>query len=391
MAQNDEGFMYGKVTTVSGNVYLGQLRWGDEEIFWNDIFNSSKVSNNNFKYIHEEEEQDDEKENSWLDFDWKFLSIWDDKFSSTSHRFACRFGDIKSIIIRGDEKVDVLLKNGAKINVRGGSNDIGTKIKIYDAEIGRLELRWSKIRQIDFMPTPTSLNYKFGHPLFGTVETYRKGDFVGYVQWDHDERISSDILDGKSQDGGLKIPFGNIKILESKNSGSIVILNSGREIYLTGSNDVNKENRGIIVTSDQLGKIDIPWREFKKVTFEKTMQSGASYQSYPTPRAIKGKVKIIGGESLQGLIVYDLDESWDFELLDGNDDNLKYRIPFRNIKKIIPKNYNYSLVTLRNGLELLLGDERDVSEENDGLLIFKRNHEKPTYIKWKTVDEIIFD
>ena len=391
LAQKDQGFIYGKITTRSGNVYYGQIRWGNEEIFWNDIFNSTKTSKTNFKYAFNKKEDDDEKGNSWLDFDWECLSIWDDKYSGTTHSFASRFGDIGSIIIRGEKEVDIVLKNGAKINVKGGSNDVGTKIKVYDDEIGQLDLRWSQVRQVDFSPTPANLKDKFGDPLYGTVETYRKGSFEGFIQWDHDERISTDILNGDSRDGDLKIPFGNIKVIESKNSGSMVVLNSGREIYLTGSNDVNKENRGIIVTTENLGKIDIPWKEFSKVTFRQPPHSGQSYQSYSTPQALKGSVKVIDGETQKGLIVYDLDESWDFELLDGKDDNLEYRVPFRNIRKIIPKNYNYSIIVLKNGTELLLGDQRDVSEHNDGLLVFVRQNEKPIYIKWKTIDEIIFN
>ena len=390
-AQNDEGFIYGKVTTRSGNTYYGQIRWGNEEIFWNDIFNSTKTSNTNFRYAPNDREDDNDNGSSWLDFDWKFLSIWDDKYSSTSHSFASRFGDISSIIILGDKEVDVVLKNGAKINCKGGSNDIGAKIRVHDDEIGELDLRWGQVRRIDFSPTPAKLQNKFGEPLFGTVETFRKGKFKGFIQWDHDERISTDILDGDSRDGSVKIPFGKIKTIESKNNGSKVVLNSGRELYLTGSNDVNKGNRGIIVTDENIGKIDIPWKEFSKVTFTPPPHSGAGYRAYPTPRAIKGRVKVIDGETLEGLIVYDLDESWDFELLDGKDDEVEYRIPFRNIRKVIPKNYNYSIVELKNGTELLLGGQRDVSERNGGLLVFVGQNEKPTHIKWKTIDEIILD
>ena len=390
-AQNDEGFIYGRVTTRSGNTYIGQLRWGKEEIFWNDIFNSTKTSGTNFKNVSQQRDDGDEKGNSWLDFDWGFLSIWEDKYSGSTHRFACRFGDIRSLIIRREKEVDIILKNGVEMRLKGGSNDIGTKIKVYDDEIGQLDLKWSQVKQIDFGATPVALKYKFGDPLFGLVETFTKGSFEGFVQWDHDERISTDILDGESREGDLKIPFGNIKSVESKSNGSIIVLKSGREIYLTGSNDVNRENRGIIVTIENLGKIDIPWKQFKKVTFNRPSHSGAPYQSYGTPRAIRGTVKIIDGETLRGLIVYDIDESWDFELLDGKDDELEYRIPFRNIKKIIPKNYNYSIVELKDGTELLLGDERDVSERNAGLIVYVSQREEPVHVKWKTIDEIILD
>ena len=43
-ADNTDGFIYGTVTTRSGNTYTGPMRWGDEEAFWDDLFHSSKES-----------------------------------------------------------------------------------------------------------------------------------------------------------------------------------------------------------------------------------------------------------------------------------------------------------------------------------------------------------
>ena len=42
-AQDDnQGFLYGRVTTESGNEYVGFLRWGTQEGFWDDLFHSTK-------------------------------------------------------------------------------------------------------------------------------------------------------------------------------------------------------------------------------------------------------------------------------------------------------------------------------------------------------------
>ena len=37
-----DGFLYGTVETNSGNNYTGLIRWGTEEAFWDDLFNSAK-------------------------------------------------------------------------------------------------------------------------------------------------------------------------------------------------------------------------------------------------------------------------------------------------------------------------------------------------------------
>ena len=41
-ADDNQGFLYGRVITDSGTEYVGFLRWGDEEAFWDDLFHSLK-------------------------------------------------------------------------------------------------------------------------------------------------------------------------------------------------------------------------------------------------------------------------------------------------------------------------------------------------------------
>src|SRR5262245_22705067 len=48
---SDVGYLYGRVETVDGGVYEGQLRWGTEESFWDDLFNANKFENENIAYV----------------------------------------------------------------------------------------------------------------------------------------------------------------------------------------------------------------------------------------------------------------------------------------------------------------------------------------------------
>ena len=41
-AQESSGYIYGTVTTYSTS-YTGQIRWADEEAYWNDYFNAYKM------------------------------------------------------------------------------------------------------------------------------------------------------------------------------------------------------------------------------------------------------------------------------------------------------------------------------------------------------------
>lgn len=366
----------------SGNSYTGFIRWGKEEVMWHDIFNSSKIAN---KYIKSPQES---KKSRWLDFDWNFSSLWEDKYRSTSHTFSCFYGDIKTLHVKSGSKVDLELKNGAIINLSGGSNDIGTRLHIYDYEIGDIPISWSKIESIDFFQAPQQEEFPLGKALFGTVST-RRNEYSGYIKWDLDERLGTDILDGDSKHGDQKIPFKNISGIEKLDKGVMLTFNSGRTMKLTGSNDVNAQNRGIAVYQEGVGSIEISWKQFKKMTFEESPEGSISYNEFDTPLGIDADVYTFDDKVHSGLMIYDIDEIWEIEFLDGDDDDIEYQIPFRNIRTIIPKNNSYSLIHLKNGQQLLLGGRQDVSRKNDGVLIYEKNVKEPIFIEWNNIDEII--
>ena len=390
-AQNDQGYIYGTVTTIDNKTYTGQIRWGKEETFWDDIFNSTKGKNPHLQYLERGDYDHVKKYHHMDDEDqWNFWKIWEDSYSSYTHSFAVRFGDIKSITLIGRKEVELKFKNGETQHFEGGSNDIGARISVFDHEIGEIKIKWDRIDKIDFEATPSKLKDRFGEPLYGTVVT-RAGDFQGMVQWDHEECLTTDRLDGDSDDGYVSIPMGNIASIKKDGSGSMVTFRSGRQLYLSGTNDVDEDNRGVIVKIPEIGKIKIGWDDFESVEFKAPpVSSGPAYDSYGSSKKIQGTVQTIKGIKFSGRIVYDLDKEWDYELLHGNDDEIEYVIPFRNIKSVTPKNFNYSTVELRNGEKLLLGGAQDVSDRHDGILVF-RGDEDPTYIPWEEVETLAID
>ena len=386
----DDGFIYGKILTIDGESYTGQIRWGKEEAYWSDQFNGTKEDNDAIRYLSRDDRDRlrdrDRDRNGWRrnGFSWS----WGNRNYDVSHEFRCQFGDIDKLEINRRSEVELTLRNGDRIYVEDGSNDFGNEVIIMDEELGKMSFRWSRIDEIDFMETPRNLNSKLGEPLYGTVSTYG-GEFTGYIQWDHDERISTDILDGESRDGNLDIEFGNIKSIERDRSGSTVITKSGRELYLRGTNDVNSGNRGIIVNTD-FGRVDIPWREFKKAEFTETNSAGANYASFSSPKKLSGSVLTTKGETISGTIIYDLDEEYDFEMLQGTDDDIEYFIPMKYISKIVPKNYDNSTITLKSGKEFTLGESRDVNENNDGVVVLIGSGNDSKYIFWDDIKEITF-
>ena len=385
----NKGLIYGKVTTFD-RVYEGLIRWEDEEAFWFDHFNAAKVKNEYYEKIRSENRP--AKSTDWSDFNWDFSSIWEDKYSNTIHQFTAQFGDLKMIENTGRDQITVLLKNNLEIRLSGqGYNDVGATLIMEENELGEIKIRWDRIDKIEFKEAPASTRVKNRIPIYGKVETYRKGTFIGYIQWDKDERLAFEKLDGDDRNVDVSIPFSDIKYIEKDGDGCNVELKSGKEYYLTNSNDVDSDNRGIIMTVPDVGKIEIPWKYFRNATLMSPPNFGPSYGAYSHPEGLFGTVYTVDEKRFQGKIIFDIDEAWELEILEGMDDGVEYQIPFRNIKSIQPKNYNFSMVKLKNGDQILLGDSRDVSDSNDGLLIYANPNAKPEYIAWSKVAEIIFN
>ncbi len=390
VAQQDQGFIYGEVVTVDDEVYTGLIRWGKEEVYWFDMFNSTKVSNENLNYLTQKEmDMLGEDTRNWFEKLADGVIEINIDGENYIHTFTCFFGNIKSLKIVGRNKVKLVLKNGDELKLAGGSNDMGANIAVLDDEIGLIKLDWDRVVRVNFMPVPNNLNKTMGGPLHGTVYT-SEGRFTGFIQWDHDERISTDVLDGDSNNGDVSIGFEKIKAIVKSGRGCDVVLHSGREMFLDGSNDVNNGNRGIIVNMPDMGRVDISWTDFEKVLFDMDVTtSGPGYDDYLAPQKLAGTVTTRDGETISGAIVYDLDEEYDIEILQGNTGNIEYLIPFGNIKTIIPKNYKYTRVILTGGDELILSGSHDVTEDNNGALVFE-NASQYRYIPWKEIGEISF-
>jgi hypothetical protein len=384
-AQSHEGFIYGKVYTRNTS-YTGAIRWGNEEVLWTDLFNAAKSSDAYKKLVPEKKDEDD----SWLNYDWSFGSIWDDKV--IEHQFTTQFGNIAELEVLTKSRARLTLKNGSKITVNGeGYNDIGAEIQITDSELGIVRIDWDNVSRIEFMSTPAKLETVFGSPLYGTVEGMRREKFTGFIVWDNDERLSTDKLDGDSEDGDVSLRFSDIESIQKRSNGCEVKLMSGRELYLHGSNDVNNGNRGILVIVPDVGIVKFTWEAFRTLTFSDPNGKIQSYEKFPKPKFLQGSVSRFDGEDITGRIVYDIDESMDFEFIEGKDDEVEYQIVLRNIKRITPKNSDFSTVELTSGEKLLLGELRDISSRNGGLLVFPKGKKEPEYISWRKVNAVIFN
>ena len=381
-----EGYLYGTVETKDGATHTGVLRWDDEEAFWDDIFHSSKKE---LPFEDYAEDADGDDGATW----WERMAVTiagDLDLDHQSRVVAVRFGDLRQVRVTGRNDAVLTLRDGTEIEVGGYANDVTATVTVIDDKPGRVEIPWKRIDVVTFSETPADVD-PGSFRLHGTVAT-TEGDFVGFLQWDNQECLSTDRLDGDTEDDDVSLEMGDIRSIEKRDRrSSIVVLKDGSELVLSGTNDVNHDIRGIHIEDARFGRVEVGWREFNKIVFDDPGSSGAGYGEYPAPVRLSGTVTLGNGDWRKGRLIYDLDEEWSWEMLDGSSDATDYTVPFAMVASIEPKDRGRCLVRLRNGQQLELEDSHDVGRDNAGLVVVPRGSGKPAHVAWSEIATIEFD
>jgi len=387
-AQIAQSYIYGTITLKNGAQYQGQIRWENEEALWDDTFNASKYERPMQNLLTEAEARQVERRTD--DFKFGFMELWEDKSPNQNFAFRCDFGYIYSLRNVDDDVVLLTLKNGSTIKLkqnRGG--DLNQDILIYDNELGQLDLEFEDIRSIVFQATPSNFQSKLGDPIYAKVLT-TTGQFEGFITWDSEECLGKDLLGGRQKGIKIEIEFEDIAELKTQDDGSLVTLKSGRSIFLNDHSDVSRKNRGILIRGLDFGKLEFEWENLIAVTFQQPPPSSRSYDDFQAPQLLSGTVYTKSGHRYQGQIVYDLDEIYNVEYLNGFNSDFEYQIPFAKVKRIEPQNDKFSLVYLKNGDQYLLGGNPDVNDANHGLLL-KFSNDRAEYIEWEKIKHIDFE
>jgi hypothetical protein len=224
--------LYGTVATRGGDKYTGFIGWDVDEAYDTDIL--------------------DGRDNH--------------------HSRKIEFSRIKSIERTSSQSSRVILKDGKELELED-SNDIDSGnrgIAISDPGLGRITVNWDEFDIIEFKDPPPGTAYSSfdgGRKLRGTVFTEDGDKFTGDIKWDDDEEYTWELLDGSSSDIDFDIEFGFIKSIEKISSrSSRVTLKDGRVFKLKDSNDVDGDNKGIIIRTGN-DEVDVDWEEFGKVEF----------------------------------------------------------------------------------------------------------------------------
>ena len=390
---SDPSRLFGRVVATDGTVYRGYIRWDVNEAGWFDILHGDKD-------IPDRNRQDAERLGWEPDRRERRIEIfgigisWDEEGNDIgwSAQSGIRFGHISTLEPLTGDRARLILKSGEEIELDGGG-DVGDGVDgilVEDPRGGQVELDWDDIEVVDFIGGPSTPS-GWGDRLYGTLETRDGHRFTGYIVWDMYELFTTDVLDGEAEGRDHEIPFGRIRTIARHSSAAArVTVDEGEELVLRGSNDVDDDNRDILVADPSFGEVRVTWDELDHVEFGAPPEQPA-FGAFDGGHRIRGTVAARGGESHTGAIRWDNDEEFTWEILDGElRDGVELDIEFGAIESIERVSSDLSRVTLRDGRAFDLGDSNDVASGNKGIYV-ERADGTLVLVPWDRFERVDFD
>jgi hypothetical protein len=376
------GRICGVIHTRDGDTFEGPIRWDKNEAFWDDILDATKER----KGRHDGRRREKHIEIFGIRINW------DQDVEESKGSCGIKFGHIRSLERRSRNRAALLLKSGERVTFYGYSTDVGSGVReivINDVEEGEIVLDWGDLDEIEFKEC--ELAGKQERRLYGQVETRHGETFKGFICWDVDELFESDILDGEEKGRTRKIPFGRIKAIERRSRSSAwVYLKNGDQKKLSGTNDVDSGNRGISVKDPYFGQVTVEWEDFERCDFQEGGEEYLkTYDQFDGGYPLYGIVFDEDGESYEGYIRWDDDETESWELLDGEYRGLEVDVEFGQIESIERRSSNAAEVTLKNGSSFRLEDSNDVNDENRGIFITTEEG-KEIELDWYDFEKVVF-
>jgi hypothetical protein len=346
--------LYGTVLTRNGRTHQGFIRWDRNEGSWSDLLDANKL-----------------------------------RRRGTTAQSGIRFGHVRRIDVLNRQSALFTLKSGERVEMGARATDLGSGLRALlvddPAAEGAVELRWGELESVVFEPAPEEVTPREAR-LYGTLVTRSGLEFEGYIAWDVDEIYTTDVLDGDDRRGHRReIPFGSIAAIERYDSRAArVVLATGEEAVLRGTNDVDASNSGITVSDPGLGQAKVDWDELESVRFHRP-GSQPGYGAFDGGSVLRGVVVTEMGEELSGEIAWDNDEESSWEMLNGDVDGVELHVEFGRIARI-EKSRHGALVELRDGRTFLLSGSNDVDGGNRGITI--RSGGGAHEVEWKAFREL---
>lgn len=393
--------LWGEIITVDGDVHVGFIRWDRNEGSWVDVLDGSKELPDENYQIWLQANRDGETPRRTLELKGYRIS-WDeaDPDFPLVAASGLQFGHIESLTPAGRDSVMVVTRRGHRFALFGGSTDIGPSMRellVDRPGQSTVELEWEDVERIAFAEVPARARASSSR-LYGTVADTTGREYTGYVSWDLDEILESDVLDGEDPDGDdYNIDMGDIRAIQAHRRSVTVTLNNGDTLSLSGSNDVDRGHRGVQMSDPDLGFVEVEWDQLDEVRFEDAPAS-EGFSGFDGGHRLFGTLITQAGEEITGFVRWDSDEEWSWEFLDGRSHGVVFKIEFARVERIVRSEVFGATVTLGDGRSFELDDANDINWDNKGIMVAVGVEDPATarlsdwrYVPWDEFASIRFE
>ena len=365
--------IWGRVHTTEGEVHSGFIRWDRKEASWGDVLDGARVlpDENYYAWL---EAHDRERATRTIELRGHRISWYEvDPDFPMQVLSGVRFGHLDSLIVLATDRVELILRSGRRYEMEARGSNLGSSLRqvVVDGARGtEVELHWDELERVVFSEPPPDAA-PGARRLHGTVEDRSGNRFTGYLAWDQDEILDSDVLDGEEmrRPNDREIRFERIRSLTRIPGGTRVEFWAGDTLDLGGGNDVADGNRGVQIADPELGVVVIPWARLERVRFHEPGGGGVEYAEFDGGRLLFGTVVTHEEEELEGELRWDADEAGTWEILNGESGGVRYNIEFGFVRRITPLEEDGAIVTLADGRTLEMSGSRDVDADNKGVMV----------------------
>lgn len=295
----------------------------------------------------------------------------------------------------GRDAAELLLRSGERVRFSGGGRDLGIDMRALVVELPGetpVEVAWDALVRVRFGPSPEAAPAP-DRRLRGTVTDRWGNHFTGAVVWNSQAVMESDLFTGRdARDREVKIPFAEIVRLDRTWEGTRVWRSDGGELNLAGTGDAGRGHRGVIISDPGLGRALVEWDDFESLRIQRDAEL-PGFDAFEGGHRLRGTVTTRAGEIHSGFILWDADETWSWEILDGNVRDVALDVEFGKIASIRRQSSRSAVVTLLDGRAFDLEDSNDVSDGNRGIFVsaLGTGEEAWVLVTWDEFQEVRFE
>lgn len=369
--------LWGTVETREGALHRGYLRWDGEAAAWDDLLRGSRPVPRDRLRIWQEATGRDTTPPIRVVEVMGYRISWNEEDPELAgpRGAAVRFAHLQEIRPGGAGEVLLTLRSGDTLTFRTRVAEPGFEgpaVVVEDPASGIVSLAWGEVGRVTLASAPAPERGP-AERLHGTVEDRWGNRFTGYVAWGREGLLAGDTLQGETG----PLAFRQVATLEREWDAAEVTLAGGGSSGVAPPGTRSPRSHGIRISDPGLGAVTVPWEDFRRLRVHPPGESGPAEPWVPA-RPLRGTVTTRSGETLEGDILWDADEGWSWETLDGSFRDVEMAVEFARIASIRRASSRSAEVTLRDGRSWELQDSNDVDDGNRGILVRLADEGAPT-------------